>query len=431
MKKEMKMDPYLLDKIGKMHPGKDAKALTRAYYERKKKLCLLTIFAGILLSGLMFLSESGKGRIDEEGKILRQDYGGEEVVVDTVVESECYGKRDVTVSVSPRTHTKEELPVLFSEAFSYLQGELLGENESLQRVTKDLCFPDSYAEDQVQFEYLSSDYAVLDTKGHVHNEELSEETKVTVEVTMYYGEESKKEQFEVCVCPRVLGEEEAFYAALEQELRAEDAKSVGNETFALPETVEAQSVVFAEKKEHGSLLMLALTFLCALALFKGMDRDVEKNYEKRQQELLFAYPDFTGKLALLTGAGMSVTSALRKIFADGSKTKDSALIEELGIYVRSMDNGMLEEQALAGFSARVGLPQYRKCISLIATNVKKGSVNLGELLEQEAEDAFVEHQSSIRKMGEEAGTKLLIPMVMMLSVVMVLIMVPAFLNYQV
>ena len=53
------------------------------------------------------------------------------------------------------------------------------------------------------------------------------------------------------------------------------------------------------------------------------------------------------------------------------------------------------------------------------------------VLEQEAEDAFEKHHALIRKMGEEAGTKLLLPMVMMLVVVIALIMIPAFLTYQV
>ena len=62
--------------------------------------------------------------------------------------------------------------------------------------------------------------------------------------------------------------------------------------------------------------------------------------------------------------------------------------------------------------------------------MKKGSVNLREMLEKEAQEAFEEHQLQIRKLGEEAGTKLLIPMVMMLAVVMIVIMVPAFMTYQ-
>ena len=75
--------------------------------------------------------------------------------------------------------------------------------------------------------------------------------------------------------------------------------------------------------------------------------------------------------------------------------------------------------------------QYRKFCSLLSTNMKKGSLNLKILLEKEAEEAFTNYQLQIKKLGEEAGTKLLLPMIMMLGVVVVIIMIPAFMTYQI
>lgn len=48
------------------------------------------------------------------------------------------------------------------------------------------------------------------------------------------------------------------------------------------------------------------------------------------------------------------------------------------------------------------------------------------LLSQETELAFDERRSRARKQGEEAGTRLLFPMLLMLIVVMFLILLPAF-----
>ena len=47
------------------------------------------------------------------------------------------------------------------------------------------------------------------------------------------------------------------------------------------------------------------------------------------------------------------------------------------------------------------------------------------LLEQEAEDAFEERKSMARKLGEEAGTKMLFPMILMLGAVMLILAFPA------
>lgn len=54
-----------------------------------------------------------------------------------------------------------------------------------------------------------------------------------------------------------------------------------------------------------------------------------------------------------------------------------------------------------------------------------GTKNLQEMLEQEMAEAWEQQKNVARRMGEEAGTKLLAPLLLMLLVVMVVIMVPA------
>ena len=59
-------------------------------------------------------------------------------------------------------------------------------------------------------------------------------------------------------------------------------------------------------------------------------------------------------------------------------------------------------------------------------NLKKGSGDLLEILEYEMTDAFEERKENAKMLGEKAGTKLLLPMGMMLIIVFVLIMYAAF-----
>lgn len=63
---------------------------------------------------------------------------------------------------------------------------------------------------------------------------------------------------------------------------------------------------------------------------------------------------------------------------------------------------------------------------MISQNLRKGSTNLAQLLTEEAKEAFENRKHMARKLGEKAGTKLLLPMMMILGVMMVIIMVPAF-----
>ena len=54
-----------------------------------------------------------------------------------------------------------------------------------------------------------------------------------------------------------------------------------------------------------------------------------------------------------------------------------------------------------------------------------------ERLNEEADRVFAERKNAARRLGEEAGTKMLLPMMMMLIIVMGIVMAPAFLSiYQ-
>ena len=53
-----------------------------------------------------------------------------------------------------------------------------------------------------------------------------------------------------------------------------------------------------------------------------------------------------------------------------------------------------------------------------------------QLLEEEVSAAFEERKNLAKKSGEEAGTNMLFPMMMMFGIFIVIIMVPAFLSLQ-
>lgn len=53
-----------------------------------------------------------------------------------------------------------------------------------------------------------------------------------------------------------------------------------------------------------------------------------------------------------------------------------------------------------------------------------------EILRQEAMEAFGERKENTKRLGEEASTKLLGPMIMLLLVVLVIIIIPAFISFR-
>ena len=134
---------------------------------------------------------------------------------------------------------------------------------------------------------------------------------------------------------------------------------------------------------------------------------------------------------------MTLQGAWKKIAETYEEKRDQKLLaekpvfEEMLITCREMESGMGEQRAYERFGERCGPAGYRRFGNMLAQNLKKGSRGLVALLEQEAGNAFEERKSAAKRYGEEAGTKLLIPMVMMLGIVMVILLVPAIFTFQI
>ena len=67
--------------------------------------------------------------------------------------------------------------------------------------------------------------------------------------------------------------------------------------------------------------------------------------------------------------------------------------------------------------------------ALLEQSRKNGGKQLRTSLELEMVSAFEQRKNYAKKLGEEAGTRLLFPLLMMLGVVMIMIVVPAFLEF--
>ena len=165
----------------------------------------------------------------------------------------------------------------------------------------------------------------------------------------------------------------------------------------------------------GTILLLGLG--ASVGIFFLMDKDLEDQVKKRRNLLRLGYPDLVNRLALYLVAGMTIRSAFGKL----------GETSELAAYAcREMQAGQSELIAYEHFGKRAGPREYVKLSTLLCQNLKKGSATLLARLEEEALLSAESRIQSGKKLGEEAETKLLIPMVLLLATVMLMIMVPAF-----
>ena len=86
-------------------------------------------------------------------------------------------------------------------------------------------------------------------------------------------------------------------------------------------------------------------------------------------------------------------------------------------------------EAYRRFGERCGHVKYKTFATLLIQNLQKGSRQMGEMLEKESVEAWDDRKRKAKVIGEAATTKLLLPMVLMLGVVMAIIMLPACLSF--
>lgn len=186
-----------------------------------------------------------------------------------------------------------------------------------------------------------------------------------------------------------------------------------------------------------NLLFAAMIVIAVIVLIYYKKKTKAKEEQKlRQKQLQYDYSEVISKLTLLLGAGMTVRRAWEKMIEDYMRKKKSAkderiVYEQMYITDCQIKSGISEYKAYEEFGHRCQTREYLKLASLLQTNIKKGTKELKELLYQESYDAFEQRKSLAVKKGEEAATRLLMPMFMLLIVVMIIVMVPSVISFQV
>ena len=96
-----------------------------------------------------------------------------------------------------------------------------------------------------------------------------------------------------------------------------------------------------------------------------------------------------------------------------------------------MESGVTEAESYENFGRRCNVQAYVRFGALLSQNLRKGMKGLTQMLKLESIQAFEERKARAKKLGEEAGTKLLFPMFLMLAVVLIIVIVPAFMSLQI
>ena len=376
--------------------------------------------------------EHGEGSSEVELNVTMQQKGeGETADKLPVIQAQ-----DLTIHIEERTYSEEELSVIFEEAIQFLTIDVLGNNESTERIYSNLKFSRTIPGTSISVDWDTEDYNLIQLDGTVNNEKVGPEgVRTTVTATLIYHEVQTRHCISFCIMPREYSEEERLWMKLEEEITTVAEKSEAESLLELPDTLEQYHLSWNEKEGNAGLNMFILGIFMAIVIWIYGDKELDKQMKKRKEQMILDYPEIINKFTLLVNAGMTVKQAWNKIAEDYSiktiqkHSKKRYAYEEMLTTARELKLGLPEGSAYEQYGRRIGLIPYIKFSSLITQNLKKGNKGFTELLMREATEAFEERKEIAKRLGEEAGTKLLVPMMIMLIIVFLIILIPAFRSF--
>lgn len=401
-----------------------------------KRLRIAALFVIVLV--FAFIMDMSSNAITDN-TLTRNDTGDGDAIYDLVLNADGLDE-----DYSYQLKLREEQPSdkqaneLFTRAKKEIDESFCEEGQSVEQVRGHINMKEAYAKGAVEAEWTLSDYDVVDIDGDVNQDAFEaaddEQGKlVSASVELSCGEHRQLYDFSFVVFPDELDAGERLIKDINRHIDSEMSKA-GTKKLTLPDEVDGVKLSWSKEKSNtaGKIAMLEIIVIVLLVLEK---KEKKKTAQKeRNIQLQLEYPEIVSKMAVLMGSGMTVEQSWNRITArylDERKNKNTMpAYEEMLVTEREISDGMTGRKAYAGFAERVKLPCYQKLVRIILQSIHKGSKGVCEMLEKESEDAFDERRLLALKLGEEAGTKMLMPMMIMMAIVIAIVIAPAIIDFK-
>lgn len=268
--------------------------------------------------------------------------------------------------------------------------------------------------------------------GGIHEEEFQVAASGEEMETVRIQVPEKETEEEEAPAETEEAEEESRERRIREMVEEYNSQKQDPDYYYLPARWEGETFTWRRPGDPSGSLLASMGLFAAFVVLMKKSREAQEREMKRSEQLLMDYPALVMKFALLIQAGMTAGRAFRKIAGDYRRRNPDggrSAYDAVAAACYEMDSGVAEQEAYRRFGERCGQMKYKTFSTLLIQNLQKGSRHMADILEQEALDAWDERKRKARVLGEAAATKLLLPMVMMLAVVMAIIMIPAFLSF--
>jgi len=407
---------------------------TYLYQLQKIAMILAVIVGGCIMGMLLCLSEMDSKDVHV---LQRGDYGQD--TVNYELDLEYRHRQDtVTVPVEAVRYSESEIEELFENAYEEVNHIMLDENEDQEHVTRPLKLIREYEGIAIYWEV--EDPAAVGYNGQL-KKELNEGEELVCNLYASFSLDGVTRIFNypVRICGVSPSEQEYLLACIQDAIEQEN--DIHKREVKLPDEIEGYAIRFFRDGGSTGAVFLILAIVAAVMIALFYERKLQDRLKKRQEQMMMDFSEIVSKLSLLYEAGLSIHGAFARILEDyenklNRSGKDVSpshenyhfAYREMKLALEKIRSGESEGEAYAGFGKRCALQPYIKLGNLLEQNLNKGAKGMQELLLKEVQDAQEARRRIARKKGEEASTRLLIPMVLMLMVVIAIITVPALIS---
>lgn len=397
---------------------------------QKEKIEIITIVTLAMLMGtILWIVDHG----DFDGTLLRNTFGGgerEEEMVLTM--GEILQGENIIINIHEQKYEEEQIAIVKDQVWELVLEEIEKGHDSLEEIVGEINLPTKIKNYPIEINWDWEPREALDRYGVLQEEAVGgKETLVTLKASLIYEDEETIYIQGVKIAPKEKTSEEIWLEAIKENLELKDEANATSEEFDLPEEIDGMKLDWSMTSNKRGLMVAAMGVLIGGLLMLKKKEEQKKKYKEELEEMRNDYPEIIGAFSLYMGAGMTTKNIWKKIVEEyRSSGKNRVAYERMCLTYQEMLNGRSQINAYEEFAYSHPLLCYRKFALLLAQNVKKGTKGITEILEQEVLEAFEERKRRAKTIGEKAGTKLLLPMFLMLSVVLCIVIVPAFLSVQ-
>lgn len=393
----------------------------------------------MVAGSLLLVGDCVNSLVQTDGKIVRNDYGKGSRTEELDVKTEDSKRTSVEVQITERMYSEQEIQELFQSIIRKMDQWILGDNESLDRVETDMNLITQISDTPVEVSWKLDRYDVMNVRGEIQEKEIDEEGEVVnLSAVLTYTEDETQQAMYQCavrICPQTMTDMEAKKQFIKETLQKDEQLDRTERVWKLPDTIQGEAVSYYHKMDSRGFILIIMGIISGLLLKALRQQELRKAEDERKRQMMQDYPDIVNKITLFLGAGMTVKRAWKKIVEEYVNRKNTAGIryayEEMKQTCYEMESGVAEAESYENFGRRCNVQAYIRLGALLSQNLRKGTKGLGDLLKMESVQAFEDRKARAKRMGEEAGTRLLIPMFLMLAEVLIIVVVPAFLSMQI